>query len=122
MRPLAEHDYRPTLRPRLLLLVADPDVEATEALAEELATFHIDTELCDDFTDALLAAGMLRPDAVLLGAEQEGLSRAAVVAALRKRADIPVVVGISADDGGAAVSVLAVGAPPAYHGRTAFPH
>jgi DNA-binding response OmpR family regulator len=110
MPPLAEHDYRPTLRPRFLLVVADSDVNATEALAKELATFHIDTEVCDDLAGALLAAGMLRPDAVLLGAEQEGLNRPAVVAALRKRADIPVVVGISADEGGTAATVLAVGA------------
>jgi DNA-binding response OmpR family regulator len=75
-----------------------------------LARFHVDTEQCDDLADALLAAGMLRPDAVLLGAEQEGLGRPAVVAALRKRAGIPVVVGISADEGGTAATVLTAGA------------
>jgi DNA-binding response OmpR family regulator len=58
----------------------------------------------------LVAAGTLRPDAVLLGGEQQGLTRTTVVTAPRKRTRVPVMVGFGADDGATAAAVLAAGA------------
>jgi DNA-binding response OmpR family regulator len=109
MSALAEHVYSASMRPRFLMVVADPQLSAGRALTAELAKYYVDAEVCADLADALLAAGILRPDAVLLGAE-EGLDRTAVVAALRKRAGIPVVVGIGANDGATAAAALTAGA------------
>lgn len=97
-------------RPRFLLVVADPDQHATSTLTAELARHHVDTEVCADVADALLAAGVLRPDAVLLAAEQRGLSSADIVRALCRRAGIPVVVGVGDGDGANVAAVLAAGA------------
>ena len=110
MSALAGHAFPAGVRPRFLMVVADPELSAARALTAELAKYHVDTELCADLADALLAAGMLRPDAVLLGAAQDGLDRTAAVAALRKRAAIPILVGIGADDGATAATALTAGA------------
>jgi DNA-binding response OmpR family regulator len=97
-------------RPRFLLVVAEPDRDAAAALAAELKRHHVDTELCESVADALLAAGILRPDAVLLAAGQRGMSGADTVRALSRRAGIPVVVGVADGDGGNVAAVLAAGA------------
>jgi DNA-binding response OmpR family regulator len=97
-------------RPRFLLVLAEPDRELAAALAAELARHHVDTEVCPDVADALLAVGGMRPDAVLLAADQRGLSSADAVRALGRRVGVPVVVGIGDGDGPSAAAALAAGA------------
>lgn len=97
-------------RPRFLLVIADPDEETARHVADELTRHHVDTEVCIDIADALLAAGALRPDAVLLAGDERGLDTADVVRALGRRVGIPVVVGIGDGDGTDAGAALAAGA------------
>lgn len=97
-------------RPRFILVIADPDEKLGAELAVELGHHHVEAEVCSDTGDALLAAGSLRPDAVLVAAEQRGITAADVVRILNKRAGIPVVVGVGDNDGANAAAVLAAGA------------
>jgi DNA-binding response OmpR family regulator len=96
-------------RARFLLVIADPDEDAARELADELARHHVDTEVCTDTADALMAAGTMRPDAVLLAADQPGLTSAQIVRAINRRVAVPVVVGIG-PGGGDAAGALAAGA------------
>jgi DNA-binding response OmpR family regulator len=97
-------------RTRFLLLIADRDPDAAEELAGELARHHVDVEVCIGAADVLVAAGMLRPDAVLVAAEPGELTAAEVVQALAKRSTIPVVVGIGGGQGDQAGAALSSGA------------
>lgn len=97
-------------RPRFLLVIADSDNGAARELAAQLAVHDVDAELCVDAADALLAAGHLRPDGVLVSAQQKGLSSIDLVRAMSRRAGIPVVVGVGGADAPDAAAVLAAGA------------
>src|SRR4029453_16676823 len=99
-------------RSRFLLLIADPDLDTAGDLAAELDRHRVDVELCASAADALVAAGVLRPDAVLVAAEPGDLTGAEVVRALAGRTDIPVVVGIGDGQGDQAGAALSNGAPP----------
>ena len=76
-------------RSRFLLLIADPDQDVADELASELARHHVDVEVCIGAADALVAAGTLQPDAVLVAAEPGDLTGAEVVQVLAKRTNIP---------------------------------
>jgi DNA-binding response OmpR family regulator len=95
---------------RFLLLVADPDPDLADELASELARHHVDVELCIGAADALVAAGTMRPDAVLVAAESGDLTGAEVVQVLAKRTNIPVLVGIGHGQGDQAGAALSSGA------------
>jgi DNA-binding response OmpR family regulator len=97
-------------RPRFLLLVVDPDLAAGGDLVGELERHHVDVEVAASAADALVAAGTIRPDAVLVAAEPGGLSSAEMVRALGRRTDIPVVVGIGDGQGEQAGVALSSGA------------
>lgn len=97
-------------RSRFLLVIADPDSDVADELASELARHHVDVEVCLGAADALLAAGTMRPDAVLLAAEPGDLTGAEVVQVLAKRTEIPVVVGIGDGQGDQAGAALSSGA------------
>jgi DNA-binding response OmpR family regulator len=97
-------------RPRFLLIIADPDVDAEDELVAELVRNHVDVEVCTGAADALVAAGTLRPDAVLVAAEPGDLTSTEVVRVLCKRTEIPVVVGIGDGQGDQAGAALASGA------------
>jgi DNA-binding response OmpR family regulator len=97
-------------RPRFLLVIADPDEETARELADELTDRHVDSEVCADIAEGLLAVGTLRPDALLLAGGDRGLSGAAIVRAIGRRVGIPVVVGIGDGDGANAGAALAAGA------------
>jgi DNA-binding response OmpR family regulator len=97
-------------RSRFLLLVADPDRDVADELASELARHHVDVEVCIGAADALVAAGTLQPDAVLVAAEPGDLTGAEVVQVLAKRTNIPLLVGIGDGQGDQAGAALASGA------------
>jgi DNA-binding response OmpR family regulator len=92
------------------LIVADPAIDADGELVSELVRHHVDVEVCASAADALVAAGTMRPDAVLVAAEPGDLTSAEVVAVLCRRTEIPVVVGIGAGQGEAAGAALSSGA------------
>ena len=97
-------------RSRFLLVIADPDPNVADELASELARHHVDVEVCIGAADALVAAGTMRPDAVLVAAEPGDLTGAAMVQVLAKRTTIPVVVGIGDGQGEQAGAALSSGA------------
>jgi DNA-binding response OmpR family regulator len=99
-----------TARSRFLLVIADPDEGSARRVATELARHQVDTELCPDAADALLAAGIMRPDAVLVSAYQRGMTSVDMVRALCHRAGLAVVVGVGGSDGPVAAAALATGA------------
>jgi DNA-binding response OmpR family regulator len=108
--PLGRSPASAGWRPRFLLLVADPDLATAGDLVAELGRHHVDVEVSAGAADALVAAGTMRPDALLVAAEPGGLSSADVVRALSRRTDIPVVVGIGDGQGDQAGAALASGA------------
>jgi DNA-binding response OmpR family regulator len=97
-------------RPRFLLIIADPDLDAEGELVSELVRHHVDVEVCAGAADALVAAGTMRPDAVLVAAEPGDLTSTEVVRVLCKRTEIPVVVGIGDGQGDQAGAALSSGA------------
>jgi DNA-binding response OmpR family regulator len=97
-------------RSRFLLLIADPDQDAADELASELARHRVDVEVCSGGADALVAAGTLQPDAVLVAAEPGDLTGAEVVQVLARRTNIPLLVGIGDGQGDQAGAALASGA------------
>ena len=97
-------------RSRFLLLIADPDPDVADELASELARHHVDVEVCIGAADALVAAGTLQPDAVLIAAEPGDLTGAEVVQVLAKRTNIPLLVGIGDGQGDHAGAALSSGA------------
>jgi len=97
-------------RPRFLLLIADPTLDATRPLVAELQRQHVDVEVCVTAAEALVAAGTMRPDAVLVAADPGDISCSEFVRALSKWTDIPTVVGIGDCDGGHAGPALSAGA------------
>lgn len=104
------HAARDRWRSRFLLLIADPEPDVAEGLASQLARHHVDVEVCIGAADALVAAGAMRPDAVLVAAEPGDLTGADVVQALAKRTTIPVLVGIGDGQGDQAGAALSSGA------------
>jgi len=79
-------------------------------VVSELTRQHVQVELCGTAAEALVAAGTMRPDALLIAAEPGDLSSTEVVRALVKRTDIPVIVGIGDGQGERAEQALAAGA------------
>jgi DNA-binding response OmpR family regulator len=92
------------------LLIADPDLSKADEFVLELRREHLDVELCLTAADALVAAGIMRPDAVLIAAKPGGLPTADVVRVLSERTRIPILVGIGARQRTLAKSVLSAGA------------
>jgi DNA-binding response OmpR family regulator len=97
-------------RSGFLLLIADPDRDVADELASGLARHHVDVEVCIRGADALVAAGTLQPDAVLVAAEPGDLTGAEVVQVLAQRTNIPLLVGIGDGQGDQAGAALACGA------------
>jgi DNA-binding response OmpR family regulator len=97
-------------RPRFLLVIADPALDKADDLVQELVRQHVEVEVCVTAADALVAAGAMRPDAVLVAAEPGDLTSSDVVRALARRTNIPVVVGIGDGQGEHAGAALSAGA------------
>jgi DNA-binding response OmpR family regulator len=97
-------------RARLLLLILDPDPASAERLADQLRLYQIDVIVCSDAADALVRAGAMGPDAVLVAASITPMSGSTVARVLRERACIPTLVGVGAADGEEATAALAAGA------------
>ena len=101
---------RTAKRARFLLLILDPDRAAGELLGDELRRRQVDVIVTSEPADALVRAGMLRPDAVLAAAGTSPMPGSAIARALLTRARIPTIVGVGADDGAEASAALTAGA------------
>ncbi len=97
-------------RPRFRLIVADPALDAAHMVVAELTRQRVDVELCATAAEALVVAGTMRPDALLIAANPGDLPSTEVVRALVKRTDIPVIVGIDDGQGDYAEDAFAAGA------------
>jgi DNA-binding response OmpR family regulator len=98
-----------SFRPRLRLLVIDPDADPDE-LHEALGP-ALDVMVCADAAEGLLVAGGMRPDLVVVAAGLPGLSADRVVTLLHRCCDdTPVLIGTGLTDGAAAAAALSAGA------------
>ncbi|GAA0956077.1 response regulator transcription factor [Actinocorallia libanotica] len=102
--PLREDDSVP------LLLVADPDERLGHDLILALTGRGIEVAVCTDGAEALLRVGSLNPDVLIISAGLPTVGAAAFVKAVRTRYQMPVILGIGADDAEEAVRALAAGA------------
>jgi DNA-binding response OmpR family regulator len=99
---------------RLLLLVADPDDNVAEQFAVDFLNHGIDTHLCRDGAEALVALGRHPFDAVLAAANLPILPGPRLVEAFRKhRPHLPIVIGAAQSDAELAMEALAAGATAA---------
>lgn len=82
----------------VLLLVADPAVEAGGQLDAELEAAGFQTAWCRDGAEALVEFGRRRPDAVLVAPRLEAVDTPSVVRTMRKLGTQPILVGVGAHD------------------------
>lgn len=87
----------PSATAPLRVLCLDSDLDHGRELLLRLAPAGIDVTLCADGPEALLRAGLLRPDLALVNSDVPGLPVRRIVELLRTTLDIPVIVGIAAD-------------------------
>lgn len=97
-------------RADFLVLLADGDEDAARALVPQLLEHGVTTVVSTDGADALLQAGRLRPDVLLVAAELPVLGGATLVRVLRRRLPTPVLLGVGPGDATAAIEALAAGA------------
>ena len=93
-----------------VLLILDSDVTPADDLVAGFADYRVEAYTYTSAGEALLAAGRLQPDAVIVGAGLPDRACTDVTRVLAGRAGIPVLVGVGAHDGDSAVAALSVGA------------
>ncbi|WP_308170207.1 response regulator transcription factor [Acrocarpospora catenulata] len=93
-----------------MLLVADPDSDLVQALTAELESEGIEVTGVFDGAQALLQAGALRPDAVLISASLPIIGPVDFVRAVRLARSIPVLLGVGEGYAEQAMEALAAGA------------
>jgi two-component system, OmpR family, response regulator len=93
-----------------MLLVADPDSSLIKELADALEPEGVDVAAVADGAQALLQAGALRPDAVLISASLPIIGPVEFVRAVRLARAIPVLLGVSEEHAEMAMQALAAGA------------
>ena len=99
----------PESRSAFYLLIIDrgPHIDA---LAHQFTSQGIQVTVCEDPAEALLEAGNLKPDAVLAAANLHTVDSATLTGILRRRLDIPVLLGIADGEGDTAAAALSAGA------------
>ncbi|WP_336209540.1 response regulator transcription factor [Nonomuraea sp. LPB2021202275-12-8] len=93
-----------------MLLVADPDTAGVQELADALGREGVDVTGVPDGAQALLQAGALRPDVVLVSASLPLISAVDFVKAIRASRPVPVLLGVGEGHAELAVQALAAGA------------
>lgn len=94
----------------LSLLLAEHDTNAADQLLLYLAEHQIVVTVSGDGADTLLRVGTERPDIIIVSASLPIIGAPALVAALHRSHDLPIIVGMGADDAQEAVAALAAGA------------
>ena len=93
-----------------MLLVADPDADMVSELAEALEREGVLVAGAADGAQALLQAGALRPDVVLVSASLPVIGPVDFVRAVRLARAVPVLLGVGQGHAEQAVQALAAGA------------
>lgn len=93
-----------------ILLVADPDAEAVKELALALEREGVAVTGVGDGAQALLQAGALQPDVVLVAATLPIIGAVEFVRAVRLSRTVPVLLGVSEGHAEQVVQALAAGA------------
>jgi DNA-binding response OmpR family regulator len=95
---------------RFTVLVVDPDPEMSAAIAAQLDPTVAEVVACIDGADGLYQAGRLAPALIVLSAVLPSLSTCAIVEAIRRHDDVPVVLGVGDGDTGFVGPALFAGA------------
>lgn len=96
--------------PQVVVLLADPDPDVTTGVGRELAAHGISVTSCRTGAEALMQAGRLSPDAILLAATLPDIDAIEVVKALREALPARVLLGAGPADAQTALAALAAGA------------
>ncbi|MEV0197480.1 response regulator transcription factor [Nonomuraea sp. NPDC050691] len=97
-------------RTRPVLLIADPDEEIVEDLADALEREGVAVTNAPDGAQGLLQAGALQPDVVLAAATLPVIGAVDFVRAVRLARAVPVLLGVGEGNADQAVQALAAGA------------
>ncbi|RKN39149.1 winged helix-turn-helix transcriptional regulator [Micromonospora endolithica] len=95
---------------RFVLLVLDDDQTVGADLVARLADHGVHAHHFAHAAEALLAAGVLQPDAAVVAAGLATMSSIDLAGLLTGRAGIPTIVGVGDDDGSVVVAALKAGA------------
>ncbi|MEV6985121.1 response regulator transcription factor [Sphaerisporangium sp. NPDC051017] len=109
-QPQAAPEVDGDTRSAPMLLVADPDDEMVRELAEALEREGVLVTGVSDGAQALLQAGALRPDVVLVSATLPVIGPVDFVRAVRRARAVPVLLGVGDGHAEQAVQGLAAGA------------
>ncbi|GGL17296.1 sensory transduction protein regX3 [Sphaerisporangium melleum] len=109
-QPQAAPEVDGDTRPAPMLLVADPDADLVGELAAALEREGILVAGVPDGAQALLQAGALRPDVVLVSATLPVIGPVDFVRAVRLARTVPVLLGVGEGHAEQAVQALAAGA------------
>jgi DNA-binding response OmpR family regulator len=91
-------------------VLAEPDPATASQLIDAAAQIGIDITWCRDGAEALLAVGAEAPDVLVIAARTEAIDAAGIVAAVRSRSDLPILVGAGTGEDVFAREALAAGA------------
>lgn len=109
--PSALNDAIAECERRLTLLVIEPETAVAEQIVLDFLNHRIDTHVCKDGAEALIALGRHQVDAVLAAASVPILSGPHLVEAIRRHSpQLPILIGAGQADTEAAVGALAAGA------------
>ncbi|MFC4536125.1 response regulator transcription factor [Sphaerisporangium dianthi] len=109
-QPQAAPEVDGDTRPAPMLLVADPDAGMVRELASALEREGVYVTGVPDGAQALLQAGALRPDVVLVSATLPVIGPVEFVRAVRLARTVPVLLGVGEGHAEQAVQALAAGA------------
>jgi len=92
------------------VVLAETDPTIATQLMDAGAQMGIETTWCPDGAEALLAVGAEAPDVLVIAAQTNTVDAASIVAAVRRRSDLPILVGAAAGEDDLAREALAAGA------------
>lgn len=99
-----------TPRPVMTALLADADQKMARVLARRFAANNVQLTICADGGEALLQAGLTRPDVVVVSSVLPVVDGVTVTRVLRRRRSTPVVIGVTQDDAASIAEALSAGA------------
>jgi DNA-binding response OmpR family regulator len=108
MRP---NEHRGAVQPtRGSVVLAETDASTASKFIDDAAQIGIETIWCRDGAEALLAVGAEAPDVLVVAAHTDTVDAASIVAAVRNRFDLSILVGAAPGEDDLARQALAAGA------------
>ena len=92
------------------MVLAEIDSAIASQLVDAAARIGINTTWCRDGAEALLAVGAEAPDLLVIAAQTDTVDAARIVATVRSRSDVPILVGAGSGEDDLAREALAAGA------------